>query len=130
MTDLSTKYMGLELRNPIIVGSSGLTNSIKNLKEAEQHGAGAIVLKSIFEEQIRLETDKFIGHENEKMDPFRKGLDNIAAERSYDYTEALDYIHDFAREHTLGQYLGFIEEARKSVDIFRMNGILGYAGMN
>lgn len=109
--------MGLELRNPIIVGSSGLTNSVKNLKEAEQHGAGAIVLKSIFEEQIRLETDKFIGNENEKMDPFRKGLGDIEAERSYDYTEALDYIHDFARENTLSQYLGFIEEARKTVDI-------------
>ena len=116
MTDLSVKYMGLELRNPIIVGSSGLTNSIKDIQHAAKSGAGAIVLKSIFEEQIRLETDKFIGHENEKMDPFRIGYNDLLSKRSFDYAEAEAYIADFAREHTLSQYLKFIEEAKKAVD--------------
>jgi dihydroorotate dehydrogenase (fumarate) len=116
MTDLSVKYMGLELRNPIIVGSSGLTNSIKDIKHAAECGAGAIVLKSIFEEQIRLETDKFIGND-EMMDPFRKGYDDVLSNRSFDYVEAEAYIADFAREHTLGEYLKFIEEAKKAVDI-------------
>jgi dihydroorotate dehydrogenase (fumarate) len=109
--------MGLELKNPIIVGSSGLTNSIQNIKEAAKSGAAAIVLKSIFEEQIRLETEKFVNHEDEKMDPFRQGLQEVASTRSFDYAEALAYINDFARENTLSQYLKFIEEARKSVDI-------------
>ncbi|HSH20529.1 MAG TPA: hypothetical protein VLA03_08745, partial [Draconibacterium sp.] len=57
MTDLSTKYLGLNLRNPIIAGSSGLTNSAKDIIEMEKNGAGAVVLKSIFEEQILLEAE-------------------------------------------------------------------------
>ncbi|MFO7829977.1 MAG: diguanylate cyclase, partial [Bacteroidales bacterium] len=58
MADLSVNYMGLKLRNPIIAASSGLTNSIDDIKEFEEKGAGAIVLKSIFEEEIRLELEK------------------------------------------------------------------------
>ncbi len=94
-----------------------MTNSIKDIQHAAQSGAGAIVLKSIFEEQIRLETDKFIGHEDEKMDPFRKGYDEVISKRSFDYAEAEAYIADFARENTLSQYLKFIEDAKKAVNI-------------
>ena len=47
MADLTTNYMGLQLRNPIIAASSGLTNSVEDIKEFEENGAGAIVLKSI-----------------------------------------------------------------------------------
>ena len=50
-------YMGLKLKNPIVAGSSGLTNSAKDIIEMEKNGAGAVVLKSIFEEQILLETE-------------------------------------------------------------------------
>ena len=57
MADLSTKYLGLTIRNPIVVGSSGLTNSVEDIVKLEQNGAGAIVLKSIFEEQIMLEAE-------------------------------------------------------------------------
>jgi dihydroorotate dehydrogenase (fumarate) len=116
MIDLSTKYMGLPLRNPIIVGSSGLTNSIKDIQLAAKSGAGGVVLKSIFEEQIRLETDKFIG-QDKKMDPLRIGFDDLISKRAFDYAEAEAYISDFAREHTLGQYLKFIEDVKKAVDI-------------
>ncbi len=53
MIDLSTKYLGLDLENPLIVGSCGLTNSVDKIKELADNGAGAVVLKSLFEEQIK-----------------------------------------------------------------------------
>lgn len=49
-------YMGIELNNPIILGSSNLVTDLDNLKKAEELGAGAIVYKSLFEEQIQLES--------------------------------------------------------------------------
>ncbi len=55
MVDLSTEYLGMKLKNPVIAGSSGLTNSVKSIKELEESGAGAVVLKSIFEEEIAFE---------------------------------------------------------------------------
>ncbi|MBS3741302.1 MAG: dihydroorotate dehydrogenase-like protein [Candidatus Cloacimonetes bacterium] len=58
MIDLSSKYMGLELNNPIIVGASSLTNDMDYLKKIEKAGAGAVVIKSLFEEQIQLERFK------------------------------------------------------------------------
>jgi dihydroorotate dehydrogenase (fumarate) len=118
MVDLAVKYLGLTLKNPLIAGSSGLTNSIENLQKIEENGAGAVVLKSIFEEQIRYETDNLINQAgNERMQPMHKGFNEIMDKRSYDYAEAFDYISDFAKEHTLNEYLGFIEKAKKSVSI-------------
>jgi dihydroorotate dehydrogenase (fumarate) len=55
MANLTTKYMGLELKNPVIVGASNLVTDIDNLKRIEKAGAAAIVYKSLFEEQIQLE---------------------------------------------------------------------------
>ncbi|MBE0644264.1 MAG: dihydroorotate dehydrogenase-like protein [Bacteroidetes bacterium] len=52
MPNTSTSYMGLQLRNPIIVASSGLTRSLEKVKECEAAGAGAVVLKSLFEESL------------------------------------------------------------------------------
>jgi dihydroorotate dehydrogenase (fumarate) len=52
MPTISTHYMGIELRNPVIAGSSGLTSSVGGVKSLEDAGAGAVVLKSIFEEEI------------------------------------------------------------------------------
>jgi dihydroorotate dehydrogenase (fumarate) len=52
MADLSTTFAGLKLRNPIIIGSSGLSDSIDNIAGLEQAGAAAVVLKSLFEEEI------------------------------------------------------------------------------
>jgi len=48
MANLETKYMGLKLKNPIVVASSGLSNSIEKIVSLEKAGAGAVVLKSIF----------------------------------------------------------------------------------
>jgi dihydroorotate dehydrogenase (fumarate) len=56
MADLKTKYMGIELKNPIIIGASNLSDDIENVKKLEDAGAAAIVYKSLFEEQIELET--------------------------------------------------------------------------
>lgn len=55
MKDLSTEYMGLKLKNPVIAGASSLTANLNSIQEIEAAGAGAIVTKSLFEEQIQLE---------------------------------------------------------------------------
>lgn len=55
MADLKTRYLGLELKNPIIVGANNLTTNTENLKKMENAGAAAIVYKSLFEEQVLLE---------------------------------------------------------------------------
>jgi len=55
MADLSVKYLGLNLKNPVIVGSSSLSTDLEILKRLEKAGAAAIVYKSLFEEQIHLE---------------------------------------------------------------------------
>lgn len=55
MAELKTTYMGIELKNPLIVGASNLVTDIDNLQKMEAAGAGAIVYKSLFEEQIQLE---------------------------------------------------------------------------
>ncbi len=56
MTDLSTQYLGLNLKNPIVVGASNLVTDFDNLYKLEEAGASAIVFKSLFEEQIQLES--------------------------------------------------------------------------
>ena len=55
MTNLKTTLMGLELKNPVIIGSSGLTDSVEKIIKLEKFGIGAVVLKSLFEEQILME---------------------------------------------------------------------------
>ncbi len=99
--DLSTTYMGLKLKNPIIVGSSGLTNSVKNIQEIEEKGAGAIVLKSLFEEQINFE----IAKSNKESD--YAGM----------YPEAADYISHYTHEHQVDRYLKLIKESKEAVSI-------------
>lgn len=99
MNDLSTKYLGLELKNPIIVGSCGFTNSVAKIKELADNQAGAIVLKSLFEEQIQAE--------------YSANLENY----NVDYPGATDYIRDYTRGNEVGSYLKLIAEAKKAVDI-------------
>ena len=52
MVDLSVKYLGLKLRNPFIASSSGLTDTLARVVALADAGVGAVVLKSLFEEQI------------------------------------------------------------------------------
>jgi len=58
MADLRTKYMGIELKNPIVVGACSLSKQIDTIRQIEAAGAGALVLKSLFQEQIQLEHGK------------------------------------------------------------------------
>lgn len=101
MADLRTKYMGLELKNPVIVGSSGLTNSVEKVKEIEKAGAGAVVLKSLFEEQIMLQTHKTV----------------TQSESLYLYPEAEDYISNYTKENDVSNYLTLIRDCKAAVDI-------------
>lgn len=55
MADLRTTYMGIELKSPIIAGASNLVTDIHNLRKLEEAGVGAIIYKSLFEEQVQLE---------------------------------------------------------------------------
>jgi dihydroorotate dehydrogenase (fumarate) len=59
MVDLKTNYLGLQLKNPVIIGASNMVADTKHLKYLEESGAAAIVFKSLFEEQIHLETMQF-----------------------------------------------------------------------
>jgi dihydroorotate dehydrogenase (fumarate) len=58
MIDLSTRYLGLKLRNPLVVAASPLSKELPNLRQMEDSGASAIVLYSLFEEQINLESNE------------------------------------------------------------------------
>lgn len=98
--DLSTTYMGLRLRNPLIAGSSGMTRSLQTIKEFEKSGVGAIVLKSLFEEQILFEV--------------QQAYDEASGDA---YPDALDYIRSYSQDKSLGEYLTLIENAKKNVSI-------------
>ena len=118
MANLSTKYMGLNLKNPIIVGSSGLTNNLANLIEMEKNGAAAVVIKSIFEEQISLETEKLMkDKDNEKIKDFSASFGNYQNASDSEYYEAYSYILNHAKDQTLNDYLKFIADAKKAVNI-------------
>jgi len=99
MKDLSTKYLGLQLKNPVIVGSSGLTDSTDKIKKLAANNAGAVVLKSLFEEQILAE----FSH-------------NLTAYNA-DYPDAFDYIREYTRDNSVNEYLDLISEAKKAVEI-------------
>jgi len=104
MADLSTKYLGLTLKNPIIVGSCGLTNSVANIQDLENKGAAAVVLRSIFEEEIAFEFEDVLKQ---------------ASPGSYnpEYFEYFDYFDYQIREKHLGEYTDLIKESKKSVSI-------------
>ncbi|MCD4792845.1 MAG: dihydroorotate dehydrogenase-like protein [Bacteroidales bacterium] len=97
--DLSVKYLGLDLKNPIIIGSSGLSDSAKKIINLENAGAGAVVIKSLFEEQILAEMGK------------SQNLDY------HDYPEAHDYARYYTKEKNTNDYLDLIKGAKKSVEI-------------
>lgn len=101
MANLKTKYMGLDLKNPIIVGSSGLTDNVESIKELAAAGAGAIVLKSLFEEQIILDIAENMGDYNP----------------THGHTEAMDYQVFYETQHKVSQYLQLIRAAKAEVDI-------------
>ena len=118
MADLSTQYLGIKLKNPVIMGSSGMTGTIVGVKHAAENGAGAVVLKSIFEEQILHEMGSYLTEsEKDHGNSFHKGYQSMLNEREYDYEEAYSYLAEHAKDLTLRKYLSFVEEAKKAVDI-------------
>jgi dihydroorotate dehydrogenase (fumarate) len=99
MPNLETTYLGLDLRNPIIVGSTGLTKSAGKIKACEDAGAGAVVLKSLFEESLQQDD---------------LGLDSSAMM----HTEAYDYMRaEVNLQYGPVEYCDLIKEAKKSVKI-------------
>jgi len=66
--DLSTQYMGLNLKNPIVPSSSPLSQSVESIRRLEDAGASAVVMYSLFEEQVTLESyyvDHYLSHGSE-----------------------------------------------------------------
>ena len=101
VSNLSAHYMGLKLRNPVVVGSSGLTASVEKVRECEKAGAAAVVLKSIFEEQITAEV---------------AGI-REASGSSYWHPEAEEYLREYGRHHAAEAYVDLIKGAKDAVDI-------------
>jgi dihydroorotate dehydrogenase (fumarate) len=101
--DLTTKYLGLSLKNPIIVGSCGLTSSVSEIKELEKQGAAAVVLKSIFEEEILMDVENQLCEARENSFIYDK------------YSETLDYIDVHVKKERLDEYLQLIKAAKKEV---------------
>ncbi|MFP4042032.1 MAG: dihydroorotate dehydrogenase-like protein [Bacteroidales bacterium] len=102
MANLETTYLGFKLKNPIIAASSGLTDNIDSIKDFEQKGVSAIVLKSIFEEEILIQMEK----EQAAMN-----------RQSFIYPETVDFYEDLASDDAFTEHLKLISDAKKSVSI-------------
>ncbi|MEA2106234.1 MAG: dihydroorotate dehydrogenase-like protein [Bacteroidota bacterium] len=100
MIDLSTEYMGLKLKNPIIAASSGLTDTAEKVKKLEDSGVGAVVLKSLFEEQIRMKVDSL-------------GMNNMFNT----YSDNENYIAFYTKQNTVNEYLTLIKDSKAKVNI-------------
>ncbi len=103
MVDLSTTYLGLTLKNPLVASSSPLCEKIDNIRRMEDAGASAVVLPSLFEEQIALESHH---------------LDRYLSYGTESFAESLTYLPDMA-DYNLGPdgYLEQIRRAKFVVDI-------------
>jgi dihydroorotate dehydrogenase (fumarate) len=109
--DLSTTYLGLKLKNPIVPSSSPLSQRVEDIRKLEDAGAPAVVLFSIFEEQIR--------HDAE-------ALDHLLTAGSESFAEALSYFPDVG-DYAVGteKYLELIRSAVEAVDIPIIGSING-----
>ncbi len=103
MIDLSTRYLGLRLANPLVVSASPLCESIDNIRKMEEAGAAAVVLHSLFEEQIDVEGEQ---------------LDRYLSHGTESYAESLSYFPDL-QGYNLGPdgYLEHVRRAKAAVGI-------------
>ena len=99
--ELTTRYMGLELRNPLVVSASPLTMDLENVRACEAHGAGAVVLRSLYEEQIVNELEGRLDQED----------------MYHWYPEAAEHVKKISRTQTLRPYLRYIEKVRDEVSL-------------
>ena len=97
MVDIRTSFAGLTLQSPIILSSSGLTRNIERTKSFVEAGAGAVILKSLFEEQILMQTGHLIAQN--------------------DYPEAVDYISSYVRSEAIEGYLKLIRQAKEELSV-------------
>ncbi|MFW6370068.1 MAG: diguanylate cyclase, partial [Bacteroidota bacterium] len=103
MADLSSSFAGLSLKNPVIIGSSGLTNNENNILSLEKNGAAAVVLKSLFEEEIVREMNI--------------GLGKMSGD-GFLYPETLEFYEDsYGEEESTVKYLELIKKVKASCSI-------------
>jgi len=103
MTDISMQYLGMKLSGPIVVASTPLSESVDNIRHMEDAGAAAIVLTSLFEEQLSLES---------------RTLDEDLSRGTESFAESLDYLPDL-KDYRMTQdgYLEHLRRAREAVEI-------------
>ncbi|CAN5507947.1 dihydroorotate dehydrogenase-like protein [soil metagenome] len=112
MPDLKTKYMGLQLRTPLVVSANPLSQKVDNIVAMEDAGAGAVVMFSLFEEQIKQDA--------ERLELINRVTSNSSAESSNFFPELQDFAVGTAK------YLEIIRKAKERVDIpiiASLNGI-------
>ncbi|MBN1199264.1 MAG: dihydroorotate dehydrogenase-like protein [Bacteroidales bacterium] len=100
MADLTTTYMGLHLKNPIIIASCGFTDSVAEIQKLEEQGAAAVVLKSLFEEQILMDVDE-------------QRVNNIYGT----YADVESYVSFYTKKRRLDDYLKLIRESKAQTSI-------------
>src|SRR5512138_854711 len=100
MADLSTQYLGLKLPTPLVLASSALSNRVDNLEMAEGHGAGAVVLRSLFEEQLEAQNSAL-------EDELSRGAESSPEARTYFPPQRVGP-HD---------YLSLVERAKRALEI-------------
>src|SRR6478672_7009438 len=101
--DLTTRYMGLQLKNPLVASASPLNADLSNIRRLEDAGAAAVVLPSLFEEQIEAETRRY---------------DHLTSSTSDSFPEALTYFPQI-RDYRVGpqEYLELVRHATDAVEI-------------
>lgn len=103
MVDLSTSYMGLDLKNPIVVSPSPLCEEIDNIRTMEDVGAAAVVLHSLFEEQITMEEQE---------------LNRYLVHGTESFAESLTYFPELGEyRFSPDEYLEHVRQAKKAVEI-------------
>ena len=98
MATTEVKYLGLDLKSPVIVSSCSLTADVDKVKEMQRAGAGAVVMKSLFEEQIRGEVE-------------------FMASAGHSYPEMDDYLHAYIRSNSIAQYTEKVKALKQAVTI-------------
>ena len=114
MIDVSTQYLGLKLKGPIVVSSTPLVESLDNLRRMEEAGAAAVVLTSLFEEQLALES---------------RALDEDLSRGTESFAESLGYLpdlSDYRMSHEV--YLDYLAKAKAAVKIPIIASLNGATG--
>jgi len=101
MADLRTTYMGIDLATPVVVAACPISSMVDRIEKAEEAGAGALVIRSLFEEQILMQMQE---------------LEEDLAKGSESFAEALDYFPKMEL-HEAKEHLMWVEKARKAVSM-------------